>query len=155
MSLIIRKAQIQDLDRILELGTELMISDGRFDPLFKEDWYLSDDGKKFITQAIKGRNQVCFLAELEDKIVGYASCKILPIDSWRPVKRAQLVNLIVKQNYRNLGIGHQLMAAFKEWAKNRGAKKAKVETMAMNTEAKRFYEDNKFTSYLTILESDI
>lgn len=150
-----RKAKVADLKRIQELGTELMLSDKRFDPLLSEHWYFAKEGKKFLLKEIKGRGHVCFVAEIQGEIIGYASCKIPAVESWRPVKRAELNNLVVAEEYRSHGAGHKLVDAFKEWAKSKGATKVKVISHALNEDAIRFYESNGFEPFHRVMEADL
>jgi GNAT superfamily N-acetyltransferase len=93
------------------------------------------------------------VALADNEIIGYATGSILKEDSWRNIKRAELVNLIVTEKYRNHGVGHHLMAAFKEWGTNKGAKRFKVVASAQNRDAIRFYEDHGFNAQLLTLEA--
>jgi GNAT superfamily N-acetyltransferase len=153
MKVIIRRARYSDLSRLQELGTELMLSDKVFDPLLNEQWYFEDEGKQYLLKNIRGRNRVCFLAVVQNEIIGYATGSILKEDAWRRIKRAELVNLIVTRKYRNHGAGHLLMAAFKGWGTSKGAKRFKVIASAPNKDAIRFYKDNGFTAQLLTLEA--
>jgi GNAT superfamily N-acetyltransferase len=154
MDVLVRRAKLDDLAQLQKLGTELMLSDRRFDSLQEKQWYFSDEGRQYLLKNIRGRNRVCLLAEIRGMVIGYATARVLTIETWRPVKRVELTNLIVTDRYRNHGIGHQLVAAFKEWGRGKGAVRFKVMTYALNKNAKRFYEDNGFSVQLLTLEAD-
>jgi ribosomal protein S18 acetylase RimI-like enzyme len=143
------------LTRIQELGTELMLSDRRFDPFLKSTWYDSDQGKNYLLKAINEQNHICFVAEAEGEIIGYASCQLLTQETWRLAPRAELDNLCVTEKYRSRGVGHQLVTAFKDWARNNGAKKIKVLSFASNKDAIRFYKANGFKDQFLSMEADL
>jgi ribosomal protein S18 acetylase RimI-like enzyme len=151
----IRRAKLDDLAALQQLGTELMQSDRRFDPLFKEDWYFTEPGKKYILKKIRGRNHVCFVAEKEGRLLGYATGSVNKAETWRPVKRSELGNLYVVAAYRRHGIGHQLFAAFKAWSKAKGVEKIMVYVTHANTAGIAFYEKNDFKRQLLVMETDL
>jgi ribosomal protein S18 acetylase RimI-like enzyme len=155
MDIPIRKATSKDLVEIQKLGTELMISERRFEQSYKEDWYFSKEGAKYLLKEIRGRNHICFVAESDNRLVGYASCKIITDDTSRTVKRAELDNLVVSEQYRSHGIGHKLVAAFKQWAKTKEATKLKVIVNAHNSGAIDFYKSTEFKDFQLIMEADI
>ena len=140
---------------IQKLGTELMVSEKRFDPYFEKDWYFSEDGAKFLLKEIRGRNHICFVAEKENQLIGYASCKVLADNTARPGKIAELDNLVVAEQYRGHGIGHKLIAAFKLWAKIKEATRLKVIVNAHNTDAIHFYKSTGFEDLQLIMEADL
>ncbi|MEK7594118.1 MAG: GNAT family N-acetyltransferase [Patescibacteria group bacterium] len=154
MNIILRRAKISDLVSIQALASELMQSHKAIDPLLEQNWYFEDHGKKYLLGNIRGRNQVCYVAVNEDAIIGYATGAVLKQESWRPIKRAELTNLIVTREYRNHGVGHLLIAAFKEWGVSKGAERFMVMTHDQNKAALKFYEDNGFKAHLITLESD-
>jgi ribosomal protein S18 acetylase RimI-like enzyme len=152
---VIRVATLDDLPVLSDLGTELMISEMDFDPDYNQQWYHSAAGKKYLYKEVSGRNHICFLAEVDGKAVGYASCRLLPVDSSRPFKRAELDNLIISEQYRKHGIGHELFDAFKKWAIEKGANRIKVIVNASNEGGINFYENTGFKEHQRIMEAEL
>jgi ribosomal protein S18 acetylase RimI-like enzyme len=155
MDVLIRKASAKDLGEIQKLGTELMVSERRFEPSYKEKWYFSEEGTKYLLKGIRGRGHICFVAESDNRLVGYASCSIITDDTARTVNRAELDNLVVSEQYRSQGVGHKLAGAFKQWAKTKGATKLKVDVNAHNAGAIDFYKDIGFSDHQLTMEADI
>jgi len=155
MDIVIRKATVEDLPAVQKLGTELMLSEIQFDLYLDKDWYANKYGAAYLLKEIKGRNHICFVAEAGDQLVGYASCKVLPKDTSRPMKRAELDNLVVSEKYRGHGVGHKLVAAFKQWAKTKQATKVKVIVNAHNAPGIHFYENNGFKDHHLVMEADL
>jgi ribosomal protein S18 acetylase RimI-like enzyme len=151
----IRRAKLADLAILQQLGTELMQSDRRFDPLFKEDWYFSEPGKKYFLKKIRGRNHVCLVAEVEGQIVGYVTGSVNTTETWRPVKRSELGNMYVREAYRRHGVGHHLFADFKKWSQRKGVSKMMVYVTHANTDATGFYDKVDFTPKQLIMEADL
>jgi ribosomal protein S18 acetylase RimI-like enzyme len=151
----IRRARAADLPSLLELGTELMRSDRRFDPLFKEDWYTSEPGKKYIMKKIRGGQHVCFIAETNGQLIGYATGSINKTETWRPVTHSELGNLYVQEDYRRHGVGHHLLAAMRQWSKKKGVEKMIVHVTSGNSDGLAFYEKSGFNTETLIMEGDL
>jgi ribosomal protein S18 acetylase RimI-like enzyme len=153
MKVEIRRAKQSELARLQELGNELTASDTVYDPLFNPKWYSEEAGTKFLLKHIRGRNYICLVAVNGDEIIGYATGSILKLETWRPIKRAELVNLLVTKDYRNLGAGHLLISEFKSWGKSKGAERFKVIASSDNKNAIRFYQAHGFEPQLITLEA--
>lgn len=63
--------------------------------------------------------------------------------------------MFVEAEYRDKGIGGQLVQAFIEWARAAGAARLRVGAFAKNSEAIRFYERNAFEPHELILEQSL
>ncbi len=151
----IRRARAADLPALVELGTELMRSDRRFDPLFKEDWYNSEPGKKYLMKKIRGGQHVCFIAETGDQLIGYATGSINKTETWRPVMHSELGNLYVQEAYRRHGVGHHLLAAVRQWSTQKGVQKMIVHVTSDNSDGLAFYEKSGFATKQLIMETDL
>lgn len=151
----IRIAKASDIPALQKLGTELMRSDRRFDPPVEEYWYETAGGEKYLRENMKGPDHVCLIAEVHGLPVGYLLGNIVPLETWRPIKRADLENLVVTPAYRNQGIGGDLLKAFKEWCNQKGAKRIKLTTKAANKDAIAFYARHGFVPLSLLMEADL
>jgi len=91
-----------------------------------------------------------FVYEEQEKIIGYASLRIIEDSNLtyrNDVKQVQLKNLCVDKAHRGKNIGHQLVDVSKKWAKGQGANNLKVVAMAKNINALRFYQDCGFEEF--------
>lgn len=140
MDVTIRKATIEELPKIQELSQELFFSDYPNDNLLNKEWSYGEDGKKIFTQRITEENRYCLVAQVDGKIVGYASGSVLPLQEWRPVKRLEMENLIVTEKYRGQGIGEKLAQAVFDLAKSLGLERVMVAAYATNDGAIKFYK---------------
>lgn len=149
---LIRKATLKDLEDILLLSDELTLSDLPYDKEVDINWAYTDKGKEYYTEKILGKNGICFVAELDNKIVGYATAAQKEVPSYRLVKVAELENLVVNKEMRSKGIGKKLMDYFIKWAKEIGADKAAVDVFTLNEKGVAFYKREGFLPFETILE---
>lgn len=73
------------------------------------------------------------VAELDGSVVGLATChRLLSLHKTEPV--VWLTSLVVSSAHRGEGVGHRLVAACEEWAKEQGAERLSL-TSAMHREA--------------------
>ncbi|MDP3974345.1 MAG: GNAT family N-acetyltransferase [Candidatus Daviesbacteria bacterium] len=153
--MIIRKAHLEDLKTIQDLSKELIEYDSRWVPYFNLGWSHDKDGEKFFRKVLTGRNRICFIAIIDNKIVGYLAGAILPSLSWRKIKRLEITNIFIKEKFRNQNIGNRLVDIFFEWGRKKGIKRAVVVASSGNDKAIKFYIKKRFSSVFLTLESDI
>lgn len=155
MEILIRKAVVTDLEQVILLSDELTLSDLPYDKEIDINWAHTEDGKKYYTEKILGKNGICFVAILNNKIVGYATAIEKETPSYRLVKVAALENLVIDKNLRNMGIGKKLMDVFKIWAKEIKASKISVNVFALNKKGISFYKREGFLPFENTLEMHI
>lgn len=105
-NIIIRKATINDLQRIRELNNDLFeLELANFDNYLIKGWPLSDEGEIYFKNAIK--NNFVIFAEVDNKVMGYLLGEKNNIPYYN-FKIAELCNMCVDENYRKHGIGKAL-----------------------------------------------
>ena len=151
----IRKAKLSELKTIQDLNKALFESDSDKDAELNMNWPY-EDGKEYFEGAIKGTTGVCFVAEENGEIIGYLAGSIKKVvPSFRPVRRSEVENMLVKEEYRSKGIGAELMAAFIDWSRSNGIKYVFVQAYSSNTGAINFYKKQGFDPYSAELELTI
>jgi GNAT superfamily N-acetyltransferase len=143
-NLVIRKGNINDLGDILLLSDGLTLTDLPYDKKVDINWAHTNEGKKYYEDKIKGILGICFVAEVDNKIIGYITACEKEVPSYRLVKVAELENIFVKAEYRSKGIGKKLMDKFINWAKELKADKVAVNVFALNDKAIGFYKREGF-----------
>lgn len=144
MNMLIRRANLIELEEILLLSDGLTISDLPFDKKVDINWAHTNNGKKYYEDKIKGISGVCFIAEIDNQIVGFAIAGKKEVPSYRLVKVVEMENIFVKKEYRSNGVGKKLMEAFLNWAKELGVDKVAVNVFALNDGAISFYKREGF-----------
>ena len=150
--ILVRKAEIKDLDYVLLLSDQLTFSDLPYDREVDIHWSHTDEGKEYYIEKINCKGGICFVAELNKNIVGYATAAVKETPSYRLVKVAELENLVVSKKLRNKGIGKVLLNKFIEWAKEAGANRVCVNVFSLNEKGVEFYKREGFLSFESILE---
>jgi len=153
MNVHIRKATIRDLPELTEMSAALIRSDAQFDDALTDRWSYDEEGQKYLKKRIRGRKGICFVAEIDGKVVGYATGALLSIENWRPVSRAELDNLYVSGEYRSKGVGASLIGAFIEWSKEKKVDRVVLHAVAQNEQAVSFYQRNSFVPQHLIFET--
>ena len=143
-NLVIRKTNINDLEDILLLSDGLTLTDFPYDKKVDVNWAHTKVGEKYYEDKIKGALGVCFVAEVDNKIIGYITAGKKEVPSYRLVKVAELENIFVKAEYRSKGIGKKLMDKFINWAKELKMDKVAVSVFALNEKAIGFYKREGF-----------
>lgn len=136
--MLIRKAEVKDLQRIQELNNELFeLELANFDKYLIKGWPLSKEGKEYFENAIK--ESFVVVAELDDKVVGYLLSEENNIPYYN-FKIAELCNMCIDSNYRKQGIGNMLYKEFEKFYNEQGITHFIVTASFRNESAKAFYK---------------
>lgn len=150
----IRKATIDDLTSIQELNNSLFDLELRnFDDTLKQGWPFEKEGKEYFEDMIK--NEMVFVAETEEKVVGYLAGSICEQISYITETFAELDNMCINEEYRRCGIGTLLINEFKKYCKEINIQNIKVIASAKNSRAIQFYMKNGFEDYNVTLKYKI
>ncbi len=149
---IIRKAEqkdIQEIQRLSQLLVEYCSKICKSKYMGNLNWSFSKDGKDNFEEYIE--KHVIYVAEIENKIVGYMCGKIIQPDCWRTYNSMELVNLFVMEEYRNMGIGTEFVNLFKKKCKENNINTIKIYTLCDNEKAMDFYKKNGAYCYDTLM----
>lgn len=152
--LAVREATLEDLKIILKLNSDLFDSDFIHDDQLNLDWTYKE-GKESFEKRIKDEDKLVLVAEIDGMIIGYLAGGITKTESWRPIKRSELENIFIKENFRDKEVGTKLFEKFLNWSSRKGAKKLFVDTYAKNEKAVSFYEKMGFELKSLVFEKDI
>ena len=145
-SINIRIATINDLNAVQELNNSLFeLEFNNFDDTLKVGWPFEKDGKEYFEYMIE--NEIVFVAEAEEKIVGYLAGSICEQISYITETFAELDNMCIDDQYRRFGIGTLLINEFKKYCKEKNIQNIKVTASAKNSRAIQFYIKNGFEDY--------
>lgn len=138
----IRKAKINDINRILELLLQVndIHAEGRPDFFIKgKQKYTENELVKIIHDDMTP----VFVCEENDTIKGYAFCVIQDFsqcNNLRPDKSLYVDDICVDENCRRQGIGRKLYDYVVDFAKKEACFNVTLNVWANNPEAKSFYE---------------
>jgi len=150
----IRRAAAEDLDDILRLNFELFKKEHKeYDPNLNMDWTYGL-GTDIFKKSINNDDYFAMIARSGGKTIGYLRGS-LHQEFWKTGRGAELDSLFVDENYRNNGIGKELVGAFLEWCKTKKVDYAVVRASARNHLGITFYRQSGFQDYDVVLENKL
>ena len=99
-----------------------------------------EGGNEHFSRLVSGAHSVCLLAEMDGETVGYLVGYAMDATNLRPVKRAELESMFVREEFRGQGVGAALANEFMNWSKKEGAQRISVTAYAANEKAIEFYK---------------
>lgn len=117
-SIEITNMTLEDLDSI----SSILISD------FDDFWTLD-----ILSSELKSNSPYYFVAKMNEEIVGFAGIKVI-------LDEADIMNIVTRKNFRNLGIGGLLMKKLLDLSRSLGVKRITLEVNEENFSAIHLYE---------------
>lgn len=157
MDIVIRKATLDDLQKVQELNLKLFEKEYKeYDSLLNMDWTFGEAGTKYYQDRISQDNGCVLVAIIANKTVGYLCGGLTEAEEYRrlPIV-AELENTFVLDEFRSKWIGKQLYTTFVDWCKSKNVGKLRVEASAQNEWAIKFYRKNNFKDYTLVLEAEL
>lgn len=140
MNIQITKATQDDVKDLIDLNYELFLHDLPYDKHLFKNWPYSESGKEYFSKSVVDEKYCALVAKDESKTVGYLVGYIWNHWDSRPVKTAEIDNMLVLDEYRGKGVGKLLISEFKKWCKTNEVEDMFVMTYSGNDEAIRFYK---------------
>lgn len=135
----IRKAKKEDLQAIKDLRYDLAVFEKNLGhDIVEPEWPYTEVGEKDINYFFN--KQFIYLAEDNQKIVGFITGEIFKKKAWYTVQLGSINNLYVIEEYRNNGIGKKLMQIMIDSLKEKGITNIELNTFSGNVDAIKFYE---------------
>lgn len=148
----VRLATVADLAGLVASSSALFAEDaGTRDPATDTRWP-AIHGEKAFADSIAGDDSLVMVAVNDDKVVGHLTGVLSEGGETRPGKVATLRSMYVRPEHRSGGVGAQLVAEFRKWAKENHADRLTVTAYAVNEAAQRFYQRHGFTPMFLTLE---
>ncbi|MFC4058315.1 GNAT family N-acetyltransferase [Planomonospora corallina] len=149
----VRPAQPEDLDGVVACSAALFAEDaGTRDPSLNLGWPREHGPARFAA-ALDDPARLVLVADDGGRIVGHLTGSLSGPTAMRPVPVATLGSMYVHPDHRRRGVGARLVAEFRSWARERGARYAGVTAYASNDAAVRFYRRHGFADRSTVLET--
>lgn len=130
-----RKANIEDVNQLVELRKKQLIDEGGY-----SDNNIDDELEKYFSSCIINGNLIVWLATEDEHIIGTCGvCFFQYPPSFSNVtgKIAYITNVYTRNEYRNQGIETKLLELVNEEIKNKGCKFARLHA---SLQGKKLYE---------------
>lgn len=132
--LIYRKAEITDLDAMIDLILENDIAEIRDNKSLLENYINA------FHKINSDPNQYLMVVEIESKVVAMCQLTIIPYLTFGGSLRMQIETVRVAKKYRSKKIGFQMMEEAISYAQKKGVKIVQLTTNKKRDRAKNFYE---------------
>ncbi len=146
LDVVIREADECDIDAVVELWVELSEYHWELDARY---WELATDAREMMRQwwgdAAEAEDRLLLVAEVRGEVVGFIHGKLANtappfVDRWF----VNVSDVSVKESYRGLGIGRQLLEAIVEGFADSEAEEIRLTCAVMNELAQGFYRKLEF-----------
>jgi GNAT superfamily N-acetyltransferase len=152
MEIIIREANLKDLDVLHKFKQALVDAERPFDPTLKTGPLYYYD----IAGLIAADHVGIFVAETGAEIIG---CGYARIENSKPYlkhkQHAHLGFMYVVPHYRGKGINSMIIEVLKQWALQREIKEMRLEVYANNTAALKAYEKAGFAAHMLTMRMNL
>ena len=132
----VRQMIIDDLPEVFHIGEALFTAE------YSQSMYRTWDEYE-ITTLFNSDNELCIVAELEDRILGFALGTTVKKHN-SPWKYGYLVWLGVRPELQKLHVGERLFKEIKRLFKEQGVRMIIIDTSADNEAAIRFFKKHGF-----------
>ena len=153
----IKFATLENLKDVQKLNLLLFEKEyDEYDKLLNLNWTFGEKGTKYFKDKISKDDGCVLIAEVDNKIIGYSAGGLTKGENYRNLPLvAEVENIFILEDYRNIGVGTQLYQKFIEWCKSKNVKSVRVAASVQNKQAISFYQEKGFKDYTLILESEI
>ncbi|HJV34851.1 GNAT family N-acetyltransferase [Geomonas sp.] len=132
----VREMIIDDLPEVFHIGEQLFTAE------YSQSLYRTWDEYE-ITTLFNSDNELCIVAEHEDRILGFALGTTVKKHN-SPWKYGYLVWLGVRRDLQKMQVGERLFKELKRRFKEQGVRMIIIDTAASNTPAIRFFQKHGF-----------
>lgn len=162
--MLVRKARLKDIPIILKMWKEfikdhdciLIKKNPKLESHLTKTKNAKNKFRYFIQKNIRSRNGVVFIAEVEEKPVGYSLNYIkknIPI--FKLEKIGHMSDLFVKKEYRGMKISSKFKEEAMRWFKEKGVKYISIKVFQDNKHAHSIYDKWRFFDYKMEMRKNI
>lgn len=138
-----RGSDLKDFYRIFEQFSKKEAADYE-NPIANTEWIRTENAKQYYNKL--RQEQFFWLAVANDEIIGFCTGSLRKVEPLG-ITVGNLVNILVSEDYRSLGIGTKLVNTFKAYCKENGCNNITVTFMEKNERAEKFYARHGFTTH--------
>jgi|GEM_PF-848070 len=140
MSVLIRKAGRRDLEHIQSLWQSLRELQAKVDARLTPSKDAAQVVREHREVILADPRTAFFVADEQGQLIGYLHAQIETNDPiYDPPRFGRIVDLVVREERRNEGVGTRLLEYCKEWFASHGLSEYRVTVPVQQPEAQRFF----------------
>ena len=143
----IRKAKLSDIDRLVQMETQLYQYHAKSDDRFKKVESIS---KSAVEDEVSNLEYYFVISE-EHYVFGFIKCLEKEVKENEIVKERkymEILDLIIEEAYTNKGYGKKLIRYIEAIAKEKQFDCVEIPVYCFNEQANAFYEENGYRNYV-------
>lgn len=144
-----RKANIKDLVSLVDLMHNFYLEGEIIEP-FITKLILNPKRAfaKYLKESIGSKSSIIYIAEVDNKVVGFIRCTIKPNEPFFKIKKvSKLTDFYVLPDYRKKCIGNNLLSKVRVWCKKKKAPDLFLGTLSKNPKSNKIYLDKGFIEF--------
>jgi len=141
---LIRKANEQDLNAIVNLLVRNKRLNEEFDPMLTVTDQIEEVAREYVSEALKDRNSLVLVCEEGGKVVGFLKADVIDRLFYEPRKDGVIREFYLLPEFRRRGIGRIMVERAYEELRSMGAGIITAEFPSQHKIAVSFYENLGF-----------
>jgi GNAT superfamily N-acetyltransferase len=156
MTVTVRRARLEDAPVVAEMAIKLIVQHQNYDPRRFSRLATVEQAEWFYGSQTETKDAAVLVAEIENKIVGFAYIQLKAKDYANLLENAAwLHDIYIDETARGSGAGKLLIEGSIEAAKELGADKLMLSVAAKNEFAKGFFEREGFRATMIEMMFDL
>lgn len=144
----IRKAQLSDIEEVLEHSLVLLKQHSDLDPYFTPTKTAAKTYRKFLERSLDAEDSLFLVSEKDEKLIGYAVGEIHKRSPIFEIAEYGYINdVFVIQEYRKHGIAKMFLRELKDWFKIKKLMYIELSVHAKNEIGKTTWKKFGFNAY--------
>jgi ribosomal protein S18 acetylase RimI-like enzyme len=141
------EASPEDIDELFELWLELMQHHQGMHKVFKCKPNHENALKAELLKRIREKDTKAFAYEQDGNWIGMMICHIRQgINGFELSRKGYIAETIIKEAYRNKGIGQELFEAARNWLQDKDADHIELQVSVKNAGAIKFWQEIGFSA---------
>lgn len=141
----IRKANVRDMDELINFEKKITLMHEKLDNFYKEVGNTEREKKKSFQEHLKSKDSLLLVAEENGKLIGY----ILSYITKRPgifkeKKSGHISSIYVLEKYQNKGAARSLVEETYKWFRKKKIRYIELTVHTKNKEGVRFWDSMGF-----------
>lgn len=144
-NIVIRPVKPEDAEQYIKL-TNFVWRDA-YKHIFPEEVFATKESraqdmiKTFADVVYHGKDKLCYVAEVESKIIGFVFARLgTNYEHFVNIIDAELMAMYILPEYQGKGLGTKFKNLFIDWAKDKGVKNFVLGVLKDNHKARKVYE---------------